>query len=156
MTPNEFRQELLAVMPGYRWTVHQSRAGSPLSATGTQSSGFNRLSTLHVARREQDGCTIYTARSAGYGTRAPWLHTHNDGTLARALRGLQNHYEAVAATYRSHAENMKRGRVSEPSADFEPWPTGGQAVEQPQTNDLEATPDASAAQPETPNFPRER
>ena len=44
-------------------------------------------------------------------TRAPWLHENTDGTLARALRGLQDHYEGTAATYRSHAEAMKLGRI---------------------------------------------
>lgn len=110
MNANEFRKELVKIMPGYDWTVHQTRTASYLSATGTQSSGFNRLSTLSVTRREQDGKVRYEAKSAGYGLRARWLHTNDDSTLARALRGLQAHYEATAATYRGHAEAMKHGR----------------------------------------------
>ena len=32
--------------------------------------------------------------------------------LARALRGLQEHYERTAATYRSHAAAMQQGRAA--------------------------------------------
>lgn len=110
MNANEFRKELVKIMPGYDWTVHQKKTDGCLSATGTQSSGFNRLSTLGVTRRERDGNVRYEAKSAGYGLRAPWLHTNEDRTLARALRGLQDHFEATAATYRNHAERLKAGR----------------------------------------------
>lgn len=117
MSSNEFRDELVKIMPGYQWTVHRPTKfartldmPAVLTATGTQSSGSNRLSTLEVTRRDDAGKVTYTAKSAGYGTRARWLHESTDGTLARALRGLQDHYEAVAATYRSHAEAMKVGR----------------------------------------------
>ena len=122
MTSNEFRSELVKIMPGYSWTVHQQGRTSKwlrekhpdtpivLTATGTQSSGSNRLSTLEVIRREDSGHVIYTAKSSGYGTRARWLHENQDGTLARALRGLQDHYEAMASTYYSHAGALKVGR----------------------------------------------
>lgn len=112
MNSNEFRKELVKLMPGYVWTIHQTKADGYLSATGTQSSGFNRLSTLSVSRREREGKIVYEAKSAGYGLRAKWLHTNVDGTLARALRGLQNHYEAMANSYRAHAEYLKEGRRS--------------------------------------------
>ena len=111
MNANEFRKELVKIMPGYEWTVHQTKADGYLEATGTQSSGFNRLSTLRVSRREQSGEIRYEAKSAGFGLRAKRLHTSSDGTLARALRGLQNHYEAKANTYRSHAADLKTGRM---------------------------------------------
>lgn len=111
MNANEFRKELVKIMPGYEWTVHQTKAAGYLEATGTQSSGFNRLSTLSVSRREQDGEIRYEAKSAGFGLRAKWLHTASDGSLARALRGLQTHYEAKSNTYRSHAEDLKAGRA---------------------------------------------
>ena len=117
----QFRAELRKIMPGYAWTVHRDPAwlrkavpeaegSSVLTATGTQSSGSNRLSTLEVVRREVDGSVTHTARSSGYGLRARWLHSHTDGTLARALRGLQEHYEMTAATYRSHASALQTGR----------------------------------------------
>lgn len=115
MNSKEFRTELEKIMPGYLWTVHQQpkyipRGDLPLFATGIQSSGSNRLSTLEVKRSERDGRVIYTAKSSGYGTKARWLHEHTAGTLARALRGLQEHYEAMAATYSSHAAALQRGR----------------------------------------------
>lgn len=112
MNANEFRKELVKIMPGYDWTVHKTKVDGLLKATGTQSSGFNRLSTLSVIRHERDGKARYTAKSAGFGLRARWLHTNEDGTLARALRGLQDHYEATANTYRSHAEHLKAGRAA--------------------------------------------
>lgn len=110
MKPKDFRAELIKIMPGYEWTVHKSTSENHLRATGTQSSGFNRLSTLRVVRIEKDGLATYEAKSAGYGLRAKWLHTNTDGTLARALRGLQDHYLAVSNTYRSHAQSLERGR----------------------------------------------
>jgi hypothetical protein len=112
MNAKEFRAELVKIMPGYSWTVHKAPKGfTYIKATGIQSSGFNRLSTLCVIRRESDdGAVSYEAKSAGYGLRACWLHTHTDGTLARALRGLQDHYEYTANTYRGHAAALKLGR----------------------------------------------
>lgn len=111
MNSNEFRKELGRLMPGYAWTVHRTTLTGHLEATGMQSSGFNRLSTLSVVRRERDGKARYEAKSAGFGLRARWLHANEDGTLARTLRGLQDHYEAMADKYRAHAEDMKRGRI---------------------------------------------
>ncbi|MDW9814951.1 hypothetical protein GOB25_07695 [Sinorhizobium meliloti] len=117
MNANEFRAELVKIMPGYTWTVHKTPKGMTfLEATGIQSSGFNRLSTLSVIRRERDGTVSYEAKSAGYGRRAEWLHTNTDGTLARALRGLQAHYEYTANTYRNHAAALQHGRQSEGGA----------------------------------------
>lgn len=110
MNANKFREELVKIMPGYNWTIHQSRVPGYLSATGTQSSGFNRLSTLSVTRREQEGTARYEAKSAGFGLRAKWLHAFEGGTLASALRGLQAYYESMANTYRAHAEHIKVGR----------------------------------------------
>jgi len=112
-TPKEFRAELVKIMPGYSWTVHKSSSGPYLMmATGTQSSGFNRLSTLRVIRTERDGAVAYEAKSAGYGLRARWLHANTDGTLARSLRGLQAHYERVAGTYAGHARALQSGRTA--------------------------------------------
>ena len=110
MNTNEFRRELIKIMPGYNWTIHQSRTPGYLSATGTQSSGFNRLSTLSVTRRKQEGSVRYEAKSAGFGLRAEWLHEFDARTLASALRGLQSYYESMANTYKAHAEYLKVGR----------------------------------------------
>lgn len=115
MNSNEFRKELVKIMPGYNWTVHQTTAAGCMEATGIQSSGFNRLSTLSVSRREREGKVGYEAKSAGFGLHAKWMHTNADGTLARALRGLQNHYETQANSYRAHAEYLKKGRGQSPN-----------------------------------------
>lgn len=114
-TPAKFRAELTKIMPGYDWTVHRQSRYAPdfLEATGIQSSGFNRLSTLSVTRREKGPAVVYEAKSAGYGTRAPWLHTNADSTLARALRGLQQHYETMANTYRGHAAALQSARATQ-------------------------------------------
>jgi hypothetical protein len=119
-TTEQFRRELRKIMPGYKWTVHREfNMGCPyLSALGIQTSGFNRLSTLEVVRREKDGATNYTVRSSGYGVKAPWLGEYVDSTLARALRGLQNHYERMGREYLSHASALENGRKA-PQGDEE-------------------------------------
>lgn len=119
MKKSEFRAELVKIMPGYNWTVRASRSSKLLVATGIQSSGSNRISTLHVERRDNYGSSgkpLYEVKSAGYGRRAPWLHTAEDITLARALRALQDHYERTASTYCGHAEALKVGRKAQDAA----------------------------------------
>lgn len=120
MNANEFRKELVRIMPGYNWTVHKENKPiseitgiSSIVATGVQSSGFNRLSTLSVVWRKKDGIVEYEARSAGHGTKSPWMHIHKDGTLARALRGLQDHYEKTANAYHGLAAALQRGRTDQ-------------------------------------------
>lgn len=114
-TANDFRKELLKVMPGYKWSVHREKSGVLyMRATGIQTSGFNRLSTLEVVRRETDEPTNYTVKSSGYGTKAPWLGEYTDSTLERALRGLQNYYESMAMRYSSHASSLENGRKTPP------------------------------------------
>jgi hypothetical protein len=115
MNAKEFRAQLEKIMPGYRWTVHQSSVAGFMSATGTQSSGSNRLSTLRVERRDRDGEITFETKSSGYGLRAPWLHVSEAETLARALRGLQDHYEHMAANYRAHASALQQGRMATPN-----------------------------------------
>lgn len=115
-TPADFRKELLSIMPGYKWTVHKSDDENRLEATGIQTSGFNRLSTLSVIRkldRHGYGFATYTVQSSGFGRRSPWLSWHEDTTLARALRGLQDYYENQANLYRSHAASLQHGRKAE-------------------------------------------
>ncbi len=109
----KFRAMLVKIMPGYDWTVHRASKGSTsLTATGTQSSGFNRLSTLQVTWQTKDGYDWFTAKSSGYGLRSPWLAENGDATLARALRGLQDFYAAKANTYRSHELALKNARAA--------------------------------------------
>ena len=106
-----FRAELVKIMPGYKWTVHRANKGAlRLYATGTQSSGFNRLSTLRVERSIERDRPWYKVKSAGYGTRSPFLIEIGDLTLARALRGLQSHYECTSNSYRKLASDLQKGR----------------------------------------------
>ncbi|WP_437881042.1 hypothetical protein [Pseudomonas sp. LRF_L74] len=116
MKPAEFRAELNKIMPGYKWTIHKTRnPAHTLLATGIQSSGFNRLSTLRVERRENyagSGVPRYEAESAGYGTKAPWVHACTGRTLAQALRNLQDHYQAMANKYCGLVGDLKVGRGS--------------------------------------------
>lgn len=113
MTANEFRAEIVKIMPGFNWTVHKAAKGSTrLEATGIQSSGFNRLATLSVVRRimPNNGMPWYEVKSAGYGTKAPWLGKNEDRTLARALRGLQDDYQWRANNFQSHANTLENAR----------------------------------------------
>lgn len=110
MTAQEFKKELEKIMPGYKWTVHRKILDHTLSATGIQSSGSNRTSTLHVERHERDGFVKYVTKSSGYGAKAPWLSESSDTTLARALRSLQNDYERMAAEYGCHAKALQNAR----------------------------------------------
>lgn len=121
MKAADFRKELVKIMPGYKWTVHKSHCPDKyLSATGIQSSGSNRLSTLHVERREDYAGSrhpLYEVKSAGYGTKSPWMHKAVGRSLARALRDLQDHYKAKAATYRSLESDLQTGRTTQPPAE---------------------------------------
>lgn len=108
-----FRASLVKIMPGYNWTVHRVAKGAKkLTATGAQSSGFNRCSTLEVTWERKSQCDWYVARSSGFGLRAPWLGEVGDVTLARALRGLQDHYQRKAANYDAHMRALKNARVA--------------------------------------------
>ncbi len=118
MNSKEFRKELLKLMPGYKWTVHRTEpylqeikdGVQRLTATGIQTAGYNRLSTLRVHRRESDNGVKYEVKSSGFGKNAPWLSNYSDKTLARALRGLQDIYNRKAADYSAHAWALERGR----------------------------------------------
>lgn len=107
----DFRKELLRIMPGYKWTVHKPGVyGFYLSATGIQSAGFNRLSTLQVVVRLRKDAIEYEVKSSGFGKKAPWLSEATGCTLARALRALQVHYEYAAANNIRHARALEAGR----------------------------------------------
>lgn len=97
MNTKDFRAELVKIMPGYDWTVQRPVSAVGLRATGKQSSGFNRTSTLVVERFEVGASVEYRVKSAGFGAKARWLGYHTDTTLARALRGLQQQYQSVWA-----------------------------------------------------------
>lgn len=107
----DFRKELIKIMPGYSWTVHKSHCPDIyLSATGTQSKGFNRISTLSVEKRNREEIITYEVKSAGFGKKAPWVFTSSDSTLAKALRALQDHYKALAQKYSILESDLQKGR----------------------------------------------
>jgi len=116
MNSADFRKELVKALPGFDWTVHRTSNHLRLAATGTQSSGFNRLATIEVTRTEKNDRVWYEAKSRGYGKGGPWAHTNGDLTLARALRGLQQHYERKANSFRGLASTLQNARQS-PSAE---------------------------------------
>ncbi|WPM83106.1 hypothetical protein R5W60_21670 (plasmid) [Brucella pseudintermedia] len=108
----DFRKELVRVMPGYKWTVHRFKnQPNRLEATGTLSSGFNRLSTISVERIiDITGNPFYEVLYAGYGAKAGWYGSQIDKTLARAMRGLQDQFERKAHAYASYATTIESGR----------------------------------------------
>jgi hypothetical protein len=111
MNTNEFRKELVKIMPGYKWTIHRDAEPFFMDATGIKSSGFNRVSTLSVWRVEDpDGTVEYTARSSGYGKRAEWLGEAKGRTLSQALRDLQSFYERIAMEHSGHARALQSAR----------------------------------------------
>ena len=115
MSRTKFRQELKKIMPFYKWTVHRAEPFDEektfMEATGIVSSGMNRISTLYIRRdKEKKEERAYTAKSAGFGLKTPWLSEYTAATLAQALRGLQVHYEYMAQEYRAHAESLQSGR----------------------------------------------
>ena len=114
MKAKEFREELQKIMPGYKWTVHKNRyiaARMLLRATGIQSSGFNRIFTLQVERRDVKTVVEYEVKVAGYGTHSAWVETNTDKTLARALRGLQDNCETMARKYGNAATMLQSARL---------------------------------------------
>lgn len=118
MKTADFRAELKKIMPGYKWTVHRDgpyiynvkNKVQALTATGIQTSGCNRISTLNVTRTEKDDQIMYKVKSAGFGKRSPWLRSSIDTTLAKALRALQKEYEWAASNYAAHARDLESGR----------------------------------------------
>jgi hypothetical protein len=112
---DKFRAELLKAMPGYQWKVLKGRPKDTgyLEAVGIQSSGFNRTSTLMVILSEDaNKVASYNAKSAGFGTKSPWLLTGTGKTLLQALRQLQDRYEAAAQEYACARDALIRGRSS--------------------------------------------
>ena len=116
----KFREELVRIMPGYKWTVRRPWTKNDyryMEAEGSQSAGFNRMSTLRVVRRKVDDKIEYEVKSAGFGMRVPWCETYKSRTLALALRGLQNkykrnrkHHEDMARHYGRHEMDLEQGR----------------------------------------------
>lgn len=104
------RTDLRRLLPGYRWTIARGQPDQQwLEATGTISRGYNRVSTMRVNVKDvPDIGPWFEVSSSG--------HTGRGGncagrTLARAVRGLQQHYEAMAREYAALADHIIRSRV---------------------------------------------
>ena len=120
-----FRASLTKALPGYNWTVHKPISkDADLHATGIQSSGSNRCSTIEVTMRT--GGKWFEAKIAGYGTRAKWLKTGCGSTLIQAIRSLQDGLEHEAAIYRSQASTLQEARTLQNTRNV---PTGTQENE---------------------------
>jgi hypothetical protein len=116
ITSTQFRKQLKQIMPGYKWTVHRSTVSNIykqtyLAATGIQSKGLNRMSTLQVTVREKNNQIEYNSRSAGFGRSAPWLASWEGATLAQSLRGLQELYEVRGNRYLQHSADLEGARA---------------------------------------------
>lgn len=109
MTLSEsFRKELAKILPGYKWTVHRTLSTRVISATGIQSSGFNRLSTIEVTRHIER--PWYEAAGYGRGIRALVAGRGYGETLARAIRGLQSHYASERDRYATLEREISEAR----------------------------------------------
>lgn len=117
MNANEFRQELVQVMPGYRWTVHEATPAGIKRATGTtvvvSSNGIVLFTpTLEVERRENYAASVRPLYSVRFALRAdaPFLSEFRAATFTEALQGLQDQYQKTADTYQAHAQALASGR----------------------------------------------
>ncbi|ACL06285.1 hypothetical protein Dalk_4607 [Desulfatibacillum aliphaticivorans] len=116
MTRKEFREELKKLLPGYKWTVHQpspftkkEEINDWMEATGSISSGSNRISTMVVTRSDKDNRVKYIAQSSGFGFRGG-ESVLPEKTLARAVRALQDLYEHKANLYHTLAMDIQYAR----------------------------------------------
>ncbi len=109
---DDFRKELNKVLPGYKWTISKHTGnGQHLTATGIQSSGFNRVSTIEIYRESKDGYGFYSAKIWGYGRRSPLVaETGEFGSLKRALRLLQEYCEHRSSVFKSAANYIEFAR----------------------------------------------
>jgi len=111
---DDFRKQLNKLLPGYKWTVHRTNSKLIISATGIQSSGFNRLSTLEVTGRPKN--PWFEMAGYGYGKRSSVMGRGCGSTLAQAIRGLQDfyaHQKGVYASLELALEEARRKNASE-------------------------------------------
>lgn len=110
-TQSSFRDDLKNVLPGYNWTVHKPHmVTETLVATGIQSSGFNRLSTIEVQSNKEGNW--FKAKISGFGTKSPWTCECLGKTLKQVIRNLQEYLEHQERFYGSLAESVKNARIN--------------------------------------------
>jgi|SRR3990172_969568 len=110
---DRFREELKKVMPGYKWTISKLSYRDHLHAYGILSSGFNRLSTMHVVRDIKTTGIEYSSRLFGFGTRAPLISESSGTTLRQCLRNLQDQCESEKYKWRGAVSYLEHGRKGE-------------------------------------------
>jgi len=110
---DKFRLALKKIMPGYQWTIKKSSHPDYIVAEGIQSSGFNRLSSLDIARIISRDGVYYLSKLYGFGRRATLIAENKDTTLARSLRNLQAHCEGQEQKWRAAVSYLKQGRTQE-------------------------------------------
>ncbi len=117
LVPRElYRAQGLQRVPACRRRARCRQLWSPRGAKG----GCGMIKYATVALKSADfrndltrimpGYSSYEVKSAGFGRHAPWMGHYRDGTLARAIRGLQDHYETTSRKYLILAQAMERGR----------------------------------------------
>ena len=113
MDSKKFREALVKIMPGCKWTIHRSRKGDlTILATAKETSGFNRLSTLEVSYSSRNQSDWFEVKYFGNGTRGHLLDKNGDVTLARAVRGLQDRFQRKAAIYSCAAGRISEARIA--------------------------------------------
>lgn len=113
MNRKQFREELEKIMPGYKWTVHKGHSAEDkiIFATGIQSAGMNRMSTLHVKHDAyHDNDVHYSVSSSGFGKGSEIGGEERAPTLARAIRQLQERYSERASFFGRLANDLEKGR----------------------------------------------
>lgn len=113
MDIKQFREELEKIMPGYKWVVHKAYSADDkiTFATGIQSKGMNRMSTLHVKRDAcHDNDIHYSVSSSGFGKGSEIGGEESAPTLARALRQLQERYSKRASFFSGLYNDLEKGR----------------------------------------------
>ncbi len=117
LVPRElYRAQGLQRVPACRRRARCRQLWSPRGAKG----GCGMIKYATVALKSADfrndltlimpGYSSYEVKSAGFGRHAPWMGHYRDGKLARAIRGLQDHYETTSRKYLILAQAMERGR----------------------------------------------
>lgn len=116
------RKDLEKILPGYKWTASRHASPDFQTATGIQSSGFNRLSTLVVVRRCRPH-SYYEITGYGYGTRGAEMGRVAGLTVVQAVRELQTHYERMSGKYaaleRALAEARKQTTAALEEDDYD-------------------------------------
>lgn len=112
-TPRSLKAECEKLLPKYKWRARRTTSPTFMSAEGTISSGFNRLSTLDVDRRplfslpnEGLAKAVYCVTIHGYGKGSPQLAIAHAATLKGAISSLRKALERAAHCRLDQATNL--------------------------------------------------